>query len=1070
MSIKELQEYIRITKYARYNKEKGRRETWEEQINRVFNMHYKHLGEDKIESLKEELQLAKKYMLEKKIVGSQRNLQFGGDPVLKNNEKAYNCAAMYIDRPRAFQESLYLLINGTGVGYHVGKFHINKLPDINKRSNEKIEYVIPDTIEGWADSIGVLMSSYFRNSGLFDNIYENKTIIFNFDKIRPEGSRISWGGKAPGPKPLKNAINKIESVIENCFNLGLNRLRPIDAYDILMHIADAAISGGSRRSACITLFDIDDELMASSKTGDWNITNKQRARSNNSIVMNRNTVDKEQYLKVMENVKEFSEPGNIFTDNEIETLYNPCQPYSALVLSENGLIKFGELKEGDRIWSETGWTTVLKKWKTGCKKTYKFKTSGGCFYGTDNHRIVSDKMKIEVKDAKHIDVLNGPYYNTKIVHDAQIVMDGLMLGDGTRDGHKGYRRTHLCISKKDQDYFSSEISNLIIKSKDNKRFNEYSVTSNISFDELPKTYERTIPDRYFYSDYNTICSFLRGLYSANGSVTNNTISFKTTSSLLKDQIITMLSSIGIKAYYSKYKEYDRTFYNGTYHCRESYNITFLSDVDKFYNNIGFLQQYKMDKLKNIVDKKLVKKPKKSSNIIDIEYIGEEDVYDITVDNEPHTYWTNGLNVSNCCEVSLRGYDEHGNSGIQFCNLSEINAKKCKTEEDFYEACKASSIIGTIQASYTNFPYLGEVTERITRREALIGVSITGIMDNPDIALNPEILKKGAEIVKETNKEIASKLGINQAARCCVGKPSGNTSALLGVSSGVHYHHSKRYFRRVQANKNESPLQFFKLFNDLAVEESVWSANKNDDVITFTCDVPPNIRVKNNVSALEMLKTVKLVQMNWVNNGKNTECCVRPWLNHNISNTVHVLENEWDDVFDFIFENREYFSGVSLTAASSDKDYYQAPFQAVYDPKELVEMYGDAAMFASGLIVHAQQAFDGNLYAACDCFLGIGEKLDIPNLQGDALVASIDKLKKILDKSTWIERAKKFTKNYFNGDKKKMTYALKDCDSWKKWVDLKREYSNVPWEKFFEDQDNTKVEESAACGGGKCEIL
>jgi hypothetical protein len=425
----------------------------------------------------------------------------------------------------------------------------------------------------------------------------------------------------------------------------------------------------------------------------------------------------------------------------------------------------------------------------------------------------------------------------------------------------------------------------------------------------------------------------------------------------------------------------------------------------------------------------------------------------------------------CSEIGMWPVDEKtGKTGWAFCNLCVINIKKAKTKEDFFEMCRISAIIGTLQAGYDRFDYLGETTENIVKREALLGCSITGMMDNPDLAFNPEVLKEGAEIIKRTNKEFCKLLGINPAARTTAIKPEGTSSCVLGTASGIHPHHYKRYFRRTQVNKLEEPLKFFEMFNSSAIEESVWSANNSDKVITFLIEVPKHVRTKVDVNAIELLEKVKLVQQYWVETGKDLELCTQPWLSHNVSNTINVKADEWDQVEEFIYDNRKYYTGISMLAMEGDKDYNQAPFQAVYDPKELVEMYGDASMFASGLIVHAQQAFDGNLYAACDSFLGIGEKLDIPNLQGDALVASIDKLKKILDKSTWIERAKKFTKLYFEGDKKKMCYCLKDISAWKTWVDLKREYSNVPWEKFYEDHDNTKVQDTVACGGGKCEIL
>ena len=181
-------------------------------------------------------------------------------------------------------------------------------------------------------------------------------------------------------------------------------------------------------------------------------------------------------------------------------------------------------------------------------------------------------------------------------------------------------------------------------------------------------------------------------------------------------------------------------------------------------------------------------------------------------------------------------------------MSTINCAKVKTEDDFYEACRAASIIGTLQAGFTDLPYLGEVSERILRREALLGVSMTGIMEQHEICLDPSVQKKGARIVKQTNKDVAKKIGINQAARTTCVKPEGTSSCILGTSSGIHPHHAKRYIRRVQANKMEKIYEHFKKINPRACEESVWSANDSDDVISFCIEVPPGSKTKNQINA------------------------------------------------------------------------------------------------------------------------------------------------------------------------------------------------------------------------------
>lgn len=285
--------------------------------------------------------------------------------------------------------------------------------------------------------------------------------------------------------------------------------------------------------------------------------------------------------------------------------------------------------------------------------------------------------------------------------------------------------------------------------------------------------------------------------------------------------------------------------------------------------------------------------------------------------------------------------------------------------------------------------------------------------------------------------------------------SHNTSALLlGTSSGIHPHHAKRYFRRVQANKVENPLQFFKMFNPSAVEESVWSINKTDDVVTFLCEVPEGSRLKNSHSAIELLEDVKTVQQNWVLPGMRPERSKIKGISHNVSNTINVKDNEWGDVEEYIYQNRNLFAGISILPMSGDMDYAQAPMQSVYTSKGIVKEYGEGSLFASGLIVDGLKVFDNNLWRACDAVRDFIKPVDD-------------------EQKDWVRRAKKFAQNYFNNDVRKMVYCLKEVHSWKQWQDMKRDYTDVPWDQLIEDNyvsKNALDESATACAGGKCDVI
>ena len=727
MSLKSLMSYTFVSKYARWDEKKLRRETWSESVDRVRNMMIDKYGDTT--KVSKAIDQAYDDMKKKKILGSQRALQFGGSPVFKHNARIYNCIASYIDRTRFFQECMYLLLCGCGTGFSVQKHHIAKLPTLIKEKHAQKKYIIEDSIEGWSDAVGVLVSSYFMKCNLFPD-YNGKNVIFDYSQIRPAGAYLkSSGGKAPGPDPLKNALNHIKKVLDNAVKNNQKKITPIQAYDIVMYSADAVISGGVRRSATICVFSADDEEMAKAKTGNWFTENPQRGRSNNSALLLRNETTKEQFATLMESVKEFGEPGFVWSDST-ELIVNPC-----------------------------------------------------------------------------------------------------------------------------------------------------------------------------------------------------------------------------------------------------------------------------------------------------------------------------------VEIGMWPVDETtGKTGWQACNLSTINCAKVTTKKEFYKACESAAIIGTLQAGFASFPYLGEVSERIISREALLGVSMTGVMEQHEICLDPDVQKRGAEIVKETNATLAELIGINKAARTTCVKPEGTSSCILGTSSGIHPHHAKRYIRRVQANKMEPIYQYFKTINPRACEESVWSNNDSDDVVSFCVEVPDGAKIKNQVGAVDLLEYVKSTQRNWVISGTNPKQCTKPWLTHNVSNTINVKPDEWDDVTNFIYKNRKYFCGVSLLPIAGDKDYAQAPFTTVYLPSEQVKHYGDAAMFVSGLIEVGLGLYDDNLWAACDSLLGVGQKI------------------KGTEKKGYLERCQKFSDKYMDGDLKKLTYCMKDVYNWHEWLDINREYQEVDYTNVIEEQNNVNPVQEVACAGGKCDII
>ena len=315
-------------KYARYEEERQRRETWTEIVQRNMDMHIKKYPE-----LSEEIEeVYENFVKTKKVLPSMRSMQFGGKPIEISPNRVYNCAYLPIDSITSFSESMFLLLGGTGVGYSVQRHHIEELPEIvQPNPNRTRRYLIADSIEGWADSVKVLLECY---TGI-----RSSSPVFDYSDIRPKGSILrTSGGKAPGFQPLRECLVKIEGILQN-IPIG-EKLKSIQVHDIMCHLADAVLAGGIRRAAMISLFSADDTDMIACKSGNWWENNAQRGRANNSAVILRHRVTKEFFLQLWERIhaSNSGEPG-IYFSNDKDWGTNPCceialRPYQFCNLTE----------------------------------------------------------------------------------------------------------------------------------------------------------------------------------------------------------------------------------------------------------------------------------------------------------------------------------------------------------------------------------------------------------------------------------------------------------------------------------------------------------------------------------------------------------------------------------------------------------------------------------------------------------------------------------------------------------------------------------------------------------------
>ena len=487
-----------------------------------------------------------------------------------------------------------------------------------------------------------------------------------------------------------------------------------------------------------------------------------------------------------------NEPGILFIDNarkmnNISYLNgdmlssNPCQPAWATVLTPKGLTSIGKINIGDVIWSEDGWVNVINKVSSGVKDVYKYKTSSSVFYGTTNHRVVSMGKKVEARNALFIDALRGKAAGGHSDLNIQAIMDGIVVGDGSV--HKASNNlVHLYIGKDDYDYHDSLISELITKHRPGLKDTAWEISTTISAEELPATYDRKVPDRYMFGSTSAIKSFLIGLFSANGTVINKkgakAVRLKATSAVLVEQVQIMLSAVGIKSFITTNKEKSVAFSNGDYICKKSYDLNIVKDTHTFELEIGFLQKYKNDVLHEINKRPPSNREKVSYEIVDRQFIKTEEVYDLTVNGDHHTYWTGGCNVSNCGEVI-------GHTGIEYvngepvelgdvCNLASINLPKFyDVEENKFCVTEFKEAVDIMVRSLENIidvsGYPLDIYEKAAKLKRKIGIGVMGV-GSLMMMMN---LRYGSEECIDVLGAIMSEF-INQAYR---------SSALLAKDKG-----------------------------------------------------------------------------------------------------------------------------------------------------------------------------------------------------------------------------------------------------------------------------------------------
>lgn len=893
-----------------------------EGIYRVQEAHCKHLRLPwNPKKAQKSAQSMYKLMWDFKFLPPGRGLWAIGTDAIesKGGAAANNCCFVSTENlDLSFSDPFCFLMDmsmlGVGVGADVrgaGKVTIKK-PRISQEIHQ-----VPDTREGWVDLVRRHLDAYV---GL-DTIPKD----VDYSAVRVAGTPIKgFGGVASGPQPLIELIDSIKKVLDELISEPINSTALVDIFNL---IGRCVVAGNIRRSAELMLgFQKDkDFLQLKNPKINKEAVEHHRWSSNNSILVNIG----EDYTEASVLTASNGEPGYEWIENaraysrmidppdykDAAVLgINPCQPQDATLLTPNGISTIEKVSIGDLIWTGQRFSKVKNKWSTGIKPVYEYHTRAGIFLGTENHRVVSEGEKIEVKDSSTIDICIGPTIHIQNEENLECIIDGLVLGDGGI--HKASNNlVGLYIGTKDQDYFNHSISKLISKWRPGISPTFYEVKTSITKDELTHTYNRKIPDRYLYCNPSKQSSFLKGLYSANGSIVNQRITLKSSSFNLIKDTQQILSALGIRSYYTINKAHDVEFNNGTYECKKSYDLNISTDRIKFRDQIGFLQQYKKEKLDQICNetnksKYACSRPKSTYEITEIIFRGDEPVFDLEVEAEEHTYWTGGLLVSNCGEIPLEN--------MELCNLVEVFPSRHSSYEELEVTLKFAYLYAK---TVSLIPTHNERTNAVMMRNRRIGTSQSGIIEafnrhGKRVMLN--WCNDGYKYIKALDKIYSKWLCVPESIKTCTVKPSGSVSLLPGVTPGIHHPHSEYYFRVVRFATDSPLVEKLKKANYQCINLDP-EKEPNTTAVYFAVKERYFSKSKSEVSLWEQLEIAAQYQAYWADN--------------QVSCTVTFKSEEAKDIKPALELYETRLKGISFLPLETH-GYEHAPYQKINEEEYL----------------------------------------------------------------------------------------------------------------------------------------
>ncbi len=942
----QLQKFQFYDKYSRFNYDLGRRETWVETVNRAVDF-LKELSDFRLPAGTYER--IRQGILTMKVMPSMRLLAMAGPAARRNNIAIYNCSYMPVDSVDSFVEALIISMSGCGVGYSVERRYVEQFPRIARQSGKPgTTHVVVDSSEGWADAVRTGLETWFAG----------EDVVFDYSEVRPAGAPLRVkGGRASGPEPLRKMLDFARTRI-------LSRqggfLRPLDAHDIMCAVGDAAVSGGVRRTAMISLFDYDDREMLHCKDGDFGRANSQRWNANNSAVWPKRELTQAEITRFVLDMVESGrgEPG-IFNrkaamENQparrkvAEFGTNPCVTADTWVMTQEGPRQAQELIDQPFMALVDGRPYASSKdgfFRTGHKPVYLVETEEGyTLRATADHPILhvtQQTRKKQYTEWRHVgDLKQGDLIRVHNQRGITWLADdpgapvawllGHLIGDGTFARHESKSDQAILRFWGEHSQMMVEMAHAVLTTNmparsDLQPFwhstNQYWQLASTGLNEAAARYGITADNKTITPEIEETSSafyagFLRGLFDADGTVIGDQekgVSLRLAQSNLELlwAVQRMLLRLGIVStvYQERRPAGYRSLPDGhgglkAYWTKAQHELVVSNDnMLTYQERIGFSDPDKAAKLSDKVAafKRQPNRERFVARIKSITLLGTQDVYDCTIP-DIHAFDANGLYVHNCGEIMLRPY--------QFCNLTSAVARADDDLASLSGKVELAAIIGTIQSMATYFPGLREEWKRNCQEERLLGVDLNGQMDSP-AAQDPVIQERLREIVVETNRQYAEVLGINQSAATTCVKPSGNSSQMLNSASGLHARWAPYYVRNVRVGAH-SPV--CKVLRDAGVPMDPENGQSIEKAITWVVHFP----VKSPETAVTRNDRTALQQCDfWLQNKIH-------YTEHNPSVTITYQPDEVLDIIKWIWEHQDKIGGMAFLPAF-DAQYDQMPY-------------------------------------------------------------------------------------------------------------------------------------------------